>query len=193
LDRAAVVSHHRQKEILRSLKTAPLPQDDRSGAASSIPSGGSLQNLSLDTPAPRPTQCNLLIGNAGWRVGGERTALTLSSALEALKAESVVAARKDVELAGCFAADLMSDVLAFARPASILLTGLTTDQALRTAAIKHLAAVIVVEGKEIGSDMVEAAREEGIPLYRTPLSKFESCSLLSLAGLRPYRDRVPSS
>ena len=104
-----------------------------------------------------------------------------------------MAARKDVELTGCFAADLMSDVLAFARPASLLLTGLTTDQALRTAAIKHLAAVVVVEGKPVGSDMIEAAREEGIPLYRTPLSVFESCGLLSLAGLRPYRDCLPSS
>jgi predicted transcriptional regulator len=102
-----------------------------------------------------------------------------------------VAASEDVELAGCFAADLMSDVLAFARPASLLLTGLTTDQTLRTAAIKHLAAVVIVEGKEVGGDMIEAAREERIPLYRTPLSKYESCGLLARAGLRPYRDCLP--
>jgi predicted transcriptional regulator len=108
-----------------------------------------------------------------------------------LKADPIVAAKNEVELAGCFAADLMSDVLAFARPASLLLTGLTSDQAVRTAAIKHLAAVIVVEGKQAGSDMIEAAREEGVPLFRTPLSKYESCGLLTVAGLRPYRDCAP--
>ncbi len=86
----------------------------------------------------------------------------------------------------------MSDVLAFAREGSLLITGLTSDQTIRTAAVKHLAAIVIIEGKEVGSDMVEAAREEAIPLYRTPLSKFEACGLLLQAGLRPYRKGVPS-
>ncbi len=84
----------------------------------------------------------------------------------------------------------MSDVLAFARQGSLLLTGLTTHQTMRTAAIKRLIAVVVVEGKEIGSDMIEAAREESNPLFRTPLSKYEACGLLLQAGLRPYRKGV---
>jgi predicted transcriptional regulator len=91
---------------------------------------------------------------------------------------------EDVELAGCFAADLMSDVLAFARPGSLLITGLASDQTLRTAAIKRLAAVVLVESKLLGSEVIEAAREEEVPLYRTPLSMFESCALLAAAGLR---------
>lgn len=92
-----------------------------------------------------------------------------------------------MELTGCFAADLMSDVLAFACSGSILLTGLTSDHAIRTAAIKHLVAVIIISGKEVGSEMIEAARDESIPVYRTPLSTYEACGLLFRAGLRPYR------
>jgi hypothetical protein len=112
--------------------------------------------------------------------------------VQALKAEAIVAAPDDgVAVAGCFAADLMSDVLAFARQGSLLITGLTTDQTIRTAAIKHLVAVVVIEGKQIGSDMLEAARDESVPLYRTPLSKFEACGLLLQAGLRPYRRNLP--
>ncbi|HEY3396609.1 MAG TPA: hypothetical protein VGM19_03020 [Armatimonadota bacterium] len=84
----------------------------------------------------------------------------------------------------------MSDVLAFAREGSLLLTGLTTDQTIRTAAVKRLTAVVVIQGKQIGSDMIEAARDEGIPIYRTPLSKYEACGLLMQAGLRPYRKGV---
>lgn len=114
--------------------------------------------------------------------------MTLAEAVAVLKAEKAVdGADEQAQLEGCFAADLMSDVLAFARPGSVLLTGLTTDQTIRTAAIKHLVAVVVIEGKEAGAEMVEAAREQGVPIYRTPLSKYEACGLLMQAGLRPYR------
>jgi len=114
--------------------------------------------------------------------------LTIAQAVEVVKAEPVVPAEEtESKLTGCFASDLMSDVLALATPGSLLITGLTTDQTIRTAAIRHLAAVIVIEDKEISSDMREAAREEGIPLYRTPLSKYEACALLMNAGLRPCR------
>jgi len=114
--------------------------------------------------------------------------MTLAEAMEVLKAETIVAPIGDgAEIGGCFAADLMSDVLAFAHQDSVLVTGLTTDQAIRTTAIKHLVAVVVIEGKEVGSDMVEAAREMEVPLYRTHLSKYEACGLLMQAGLRPYR------
>lgn len=117
--------------------------------------------------------------------------MTLAEAADVLKAEAVVPASEDVgQLTGCFAADLMSDVLAFARGGSILVTGLVSDQTIRTAAILRLAAVIVIEGKEVGSDMVEAAREEGIAVFRTPLSKYEACGRLMDAGLRPYRKGV---
>jgi hypothetical protein len=84
----------------------------------------------------------------------------------------------------------MSDVLAFARRGSVLLTGLASDQTIRTAAVMHLPAVILVQGKDTGTDMRETAREEGIALYRTSLSKYEACGLLLAAGLRPYRKGV---
>jgi hypothetical protein len=119
--------------------------------------------------------------------------LTLAEAARIAKAEIVVdAADGERPLSGCFAADLMSDVLAFARSDSVLVTGLTTDQTIRTVTIKHLAGVIVVEGKEIGSEMAEAALEHDVPVYRTPLSKYETCGLLLQAGLRPYRSPAPS-
>lgn len=115
-------------------------------------------------------------------------AVTLTEAIGVLKAETVVpAGSSQGTLTGCFAADLMSDVLAFARPGSLLITGLVTDQTIRTAAIKHLAAVVIIEGKQVGSDMLEAAAEQAVPVYRTPLSKYEACGLLFQAGLRPYR------
>jgi predicted transcriptional regulator len=115
-------------------------------------------------------------------------ALTLARAVEVLKAQAAVpVADENVTITGCFAADLMSDVLAFGREGSLLITGLATDQAIRTAAIKHLVAVVIIEGKKVDSDIVETAREEDVPVYQTPLSKYEACGLLMQAGLRPYR------
>lgn len=114
--------------------------------------------------------------------------MTLANAIGAIKAETIVASRNpEIILSGAFAADLMSDVLAFAREGSLLITGLNSDQTIRTAAIKHLIAVVLIQGKEITPDMLEAARDEGIALYQTPLSKYETCGILVEAGLRPYR------
>jgi hypothetical protein len=120
--------------------------------------------------------------------------MTLAEAVQVLKAERIAPAPDEgAAVGGCFAADLMSDVLAFARTGSLLLTGLTTDQTIRTAAIKHLIAVVVIEGKEVGAEMLEAAGEQGVAVYRTPLSKYEACGLLLQAGLRPYRKTAPDN
>ncbi len=119
--------------------------------------------------------------------------MTLKAAIEAIKAEAITASDDEGnEIAGCFAADLMSDVLAFAQADSLLISGLATDQTVRTAAIKHLAAVVIVEGKTVDAEMLEASEEEAVPLYRTPLSKYEVCGLLMQAGLRPYRKGTPA-
>ena len=48
---------------------------------------------------------------------------------------------------GC---DLMSDVLAFTKPGSILLTGLTNAQVIRTAEMLDLKAVVFVRDKTPG-------------------------------------------
>jgi predicted transcriptional regulator len=118
--------------------------------------------------------------------------VTLAEAIEVLQAETVVPAPEgDRELAAGFASDLMSDVLAFARQDTLLLTGLATDQTIRTAAVRHLAAVVVVADKEVSSDMLEAAREEDIPLCRTAMSKFAACGRLWEKGLSAVENGKP--
>jgi len=71
--------------------------------------------------------------------------VTLAEAIKILQAETVVPGSDSLALAGGFASDLMSDVLAFARQETLLLTGLAGDQTIRTAAVRHLAAVVLVE------------------------------------------------
>ncbi|MGE5789954.1 MAG: hypothetical protein ACM33C_03725, partial [Syntrophaceae bacterium] len=75
--------------------------------------------------------------------------MTLKDVQDILEAEVLVGhdqLQKPVRTA--FAADLMSDVLAFAKPDSLLLTGLTNPQVVRTADILDITAIIMVRGKK---------------------------------------------
>ena len=83
---------------------------------------------------------------------------------------------------GC-GADLMSDVLAFAKPGSVLLTGLTNSQVVRTAEMAEVAAIVFVRGKKPPPETVALAREKGIPLVAAPYTLFELCGRLYQAGL----------
>ena len=82
------------------------------------------------------------------------------------------------------AADLMSDVLAFAEPGSVLLTGLCNPQVVRTVEMADMVAIIFVRGKHPPPETVALAKEKGIPAVTTPHTMFEMCGRLYEAGLR---------
>lgn len=82
------------------------------------------------------------------------------------------------------AADLMSDVLSFAKPNAVLLTGLTNSQVIRTAEMADVAAIVFVRGKMPAADTARLAEERGIPLIVCGHTMFEACGKLYAAGLR---------
>ena len=83
-----------------------------------------------------------------------------------------------------YGSDLMSDVLTFAKPGAILLTGLTTPQAIFTAEMADVGVVCFVRGKRPPEDTVRLAQSKNMVLLRTDLSMFESCGRLYEHGLR---------
>ncbi|MFZ5584882.1 MAG: DRTGG domain-containing protein [Thermodesulfobacteriota bacterium] len=89
-------------------------------------------------------------------------------------------------IALCHGADMMSDVLAFSRPASLLLTGLSNPQVVRTAEVAGIAGVIFVRGKRPSEAMVLLAQEFDLPLMVTAYSMFDACGLLFEKGLRGW-------
>ncbi len=103
---------------------------------------------------------------------------------DALEAELVVGEDSlDLEVeVGC-GADLLSDVLAFTKAGSLLLTGLTHPQVIRTAEIAEIWAVCFVRGKRPPPETIELAKEKGIPLLCTDLPMYESCGRLCEKGL----------
>ena len=91
----------------------------------------------------------------------------------------------DLDIPSCGASDLMSDVLAFMKPGCLLLTGLVHPQAIRTAEMADLAAIVFVLGKSPSLDTIELANETDIPLIASPYGMYEMSGLLYRAGLEP--------
>ena len=83
-----------------------------------------------------------------------------------------------------FASDMMSDVLAFSKEHTLLLTGLINPQVLRTADMLDLKCLVFARGKVPGDEILEQAREQGLVVIATRETAFTTCGLLYEAGLR---------
>jgi predicted transcriptional regulator len=80
-------------------------------------------------------------------------------------------------------ADLMSDVLAFTHAGTLLMTGLTNPQVVRTAEMAGIQAIIFVRGKFPPPETIALAEQKGIPLLATRFTLYETCGRLYVAGL----------
>ncbi len=90
----------------------------------------------------------------------------------------------EMEIASGGAADLMSDVLAFTTEKnSLLLSGLTNQQVLRTAEMANIKAIVFVRGKVPPPPTIELAEKLSIPLISCRHSMYQACGLLTKAGL----------
>ena len=110
--------------------------------------------------------------------------MKLREVKEILDADVIVGTEKlDMEVKTAFGADLMSDVMAFAKAGSLLLTGLTNAQVVKTAATRHIAAIILVRGKEPSPEAVDLAKELQIPILTTQYILFETAGRLYAKGI----------
>ncbi|HPE68645.1 MAG TPA: DRTGG domain-containing protein [Thermotogota bacterium] len=112
--------------------------------------------------------------------------LNLGKVVEILEAKVFSGEEKlgDLEIERVGAADMMSDVLAFAKPGMLLITGLNTPQVVRTASIVGIAAVVVVRKKTIPDETVQAGKMFGIPLLHSPLAMYTACGRLYRESLK---------
>ncbi|MEW6410971.1 MAG: ATP-binding protein [Candidatus Zixiibacteriota bacterium] len=74
-----------------------------------------------------------------------------------------------------YASDLMSDVLAFGKPDSILLTGLATQQAIISAHMAEFKGVVLIRGKRPKDGAEKFARENHLVLMTTDLDMYDAC------------------
>lgn len=84
-----------------------------------------------------------------------------------------------------YSSDLMSDVLTLDTDNLILITGMVNLQAIRTAEMADIRAIVFVRNKKANQQMLELASESGMCILESPYSLFKSSGLLFQAGLKP--------
>ncbi|MCK5761429.1 MAG: transcriptional regulator [Candidatus Izimaplasma sp.] len=121
--------------------------------------------------------------------------MELSTVLELLNAKqyNLECPRCIKEINYAFVCDLMSDALMLLKqmPSYIgahgaLVTGLVTNQALRTAEILDLETIIFVRGKTPSQSVIDLADEIGITLIGTKLTMYKTSGLLFVNGIKSY-------
>lgn len=89
----------------------------------------------------------------------------------------------DTEVRSACGSDMMSDVLAYVKDQSVLLTGLVNPQVVRTAEMMDMHCIVFVRGKRPDFDLINLAEEKGIVLLCTKERMFVACGLLYKNGL----------
>jgi len=88
--------------------------------------------------------------------------------LEALQGEYA-----DRELSGGYTSDLLSDVMGNAKADQVLVTIQAHKNTVAVASLVGLAAIVVCNARPAPEDMLEAAKAEGIAVFRTGSTQFE--------------------
>lgn len=89
-----------------------------------------------------------------------------------------------LEVETVVASDGMSEILAFARPGALMITGLTNVQSVRTADIANVRAIVYIRGKRPGDAAIALAHKSNIPVLATKLGMFDVCGILREQGLK---------
>ena len=108
--------------------------------------------------------------------------MKLSEIQDILNAE-VLTGETGVEINTACGCDLMSDVLAFVKDQSLLLTGLINSQVIRTAEMMDIVAVCFVRGKKPADDVIKLAQSKNIAILTTEHPLYTACGMLYEKGL----------
>ena len=79
---------------------------------------------------------------------------------------------------------MMSDVLAFVKDQSILISGLNIRDVIMNAEMIDIIFICFVRGKVPDESIIEMAADRGLVLMATDLRMFEACGILYEKGLR---------
>ena len=110
--------------------------------------------------------------------------MVIKDIIDILEGEVICEGNLDTEIKTACGSDMMSDVLAFVKDQSVLLTGLVNPQVVRTAEMMDMKCIVFVRGKKPDIGMIALAEEREIVLIQTDLEMFTACGKLYQAGLR---------
>ena len=103
--------------------------------------------------------------------------------LEILEGEIICEGDLDQEIKTACGSDMMSDVLAFVKDQSVLLTGLVNPQVVRTAEMMDMACIVFVRGKVPDDSIIRLAESrEGWSSARCFPAKRQSLSTFAVSA-----------
>jgi hypothetical protein len=111
--------------------------------------------------------------------------MTPSEIAKIIKAKVICNSNKQIDIDKAFSSDLMSDVLKLESDNTLLITGLSNVQALRTAEMSDICCIIIARNKKVTDDMIRLAEENEMVLMQTPCSVYRTSGELYKAGLEP--------
>ena len=103
--------------------------------------------------------------------------------IDILDGEVISEGDLDQEIKTACGSDMMSDVLAFVKDQSVLLTGLMNPQVVRTAEMMDMACIVFVRGKVPDQSIIDLAESRDITLIKTRYRMFTACGRLYAGGL----------
>ncbi len=114
-------------------------------------------------------------------------AMKISEIKDILKASVLTGHNElDRKIITAGSADMMEDIMSGVAKGSVLLTGLTTEQVIRTAKVAGVGAIVFVRGKKPEKNIVDLARSNDIPVLSTEYSMFVASGRLYMSGLRGF-------
>ena len=110
--------------------------------------------------------------------------MTLREVVEKLGMKSVSApSRLSEEFTGGYVSDLLSDVMANARAGNVWITLQVHQNIVAVAALKELAAIIIIGARQPEKQTLVKAEEERIPILLSELTAFEVAGRLYQMGI----------
>ena len=91
--------------------------------------------------------------------------------------------RLDTPVDTACGSDLMSDVLAFVKEKTVLITGLINPHVVRTSEMLDITCIVFSRGKQPSAEILEMADEIGITVLSSPLTTYTACGELYVHGL----------
>jgi len=86
--------------------------------------------------------------------------------------------------------DLMSDVLAFVKDKTVLITGLINTHVVRTSEMLDITCIVFARGKQPNAEILEMAEETGITVMCTEMTTYTACGELYIHGLPGTKKRA---
>ena len=117
--------------------------------------------------------------------------MTIQEVAEILDAKVLIGGdRMDAPVDTACGSDLMSDVLAFVKDKTVLITGLINPHVVRTSEMLDITCIVFARGKQPSQEILEMAEEIGITVMTTEMTTYTACGELYIHGLPGTKKRA---